>query len=116
MPRGRRPVALASRSGRGGGRGRRWLSLPATSGVRTRNPGWSSGVCPETRKEGRCPGRTTRVSTQTEPPTTQAGAPTEATHPALEQPVPEGPGRDRMDWLVFGVTAAIAVAFVAWVS
>jgi len=33
----------------------------------------------------------------------------------LEKPVPERPARSgRMDWVVFGVTAAIAVAFVAW--
>ncbi|WP_275742160.1 BCCT family transporter [Nocardioides sp. YIM 152315] len=36
-------------------------------------------------------------------------------HPALDQPVEEAtPARPGLDWLVFGVTAAIAVAFLIW--
>jgi choline/carnitine/betaine transport len=55
------------------------------------------------------------VTTQTEPPTTRATAEPNGHHPALERPVPEHPERSgRMDWVVFGVTAAIAIAFVAW--
>ena len=55
------------------------------------------------------------MTTQTEPPTTTAAAETNDHHPALERPVPEHPERSgRMDWVVFGVTAVIAMAFVAW--
>jgi choline/carnitine/betaine transport len=36
-------------------------------------------------------------------------------HPALDQPIEEArPDRPGVDWLVFGVTAAIAVAFLVW--
>jgi choline/carnitine/betaine transport len=36
-------------------------------------------------------------------------------HPALDQPVEEAtPDRPGVDWIVFGVTAAIAVAFLVW--
>ena len=36
-------------------------------------------------------------------------------HPALDQPVEDArPERPGLDLLVFGVTAAIAVAFLAW--
>ncbi|MFP5252346.1 MAG: BCCT family transporter [Actinomycetes bacterium] len=57
------------------------------------------------------------VTTQTQPPTNAApdGAATPDLHPALEQPVPEHPERGgTLDRVVFGVTAGIAVAFVAW--
>jgi choline/carnitine/betaine transport len=36
-------------------------------------------------------------------------------HPALDQPVEEAtPERPGVDWIVFGVTAVIAIAFLAW--
>jgi choline/carnitine/betaine transport len=40
----------------------------------------------------------------------------EPPHPALEAPVPESSGRERvtLDKVVFGVTAALALGFVAW--
>jgi choline/carnitine/betaine transport len=53
------------------------------------------------------------VNTQTtEPPSSAA---TEAPHPALQAPQAEAPQRgNRIDTIVFGVTAAIAIGFVAW--
>jgi choline/carnitine/betaine transport len=53
------------------------------------------------------------VNTQTtEPP---SSTDTEAAHPALQAPQAEAPDRgSRIDSIVFGVTAAIAIGFVAW--
>ncbi len=53
------------------------------------------------------------TQTTTEPPSLPGVD--EPLHPALEQPVAESSeGGSRIDKVVFGVTAAIAVAFVAW--
>ena len=53
------------------------------------------------------------MNTQTtEPP---SPGDTEAAHPALQAPQAEAPDRgSRIDSIVFGVTAAIAIGFVAW--
>jgi choline/carnitine/betaine transport len=54
----------------------------------------------------------TQVNTRPDP---QGGSP-ESVHPALENPVPEGSGRgsEKLDKVVFGVTAVIAVGFLLW--
>ena len=55
------------------------------------------------------------VTTHAEPPTRTPTPNDEVPHPALERSIPEKPERGhRIDKVVFGVTAAIAIAFVAW--
>src|SRR4051794_37591496 len=53
--------------------------------------------------------RTRRVAAATKSP-----APDVIPHPALDQPVGERPTESRLDRVVFGVTAVLAVAFLVW--
>src|SRR5689334_12592291 len=52
-------------------------------------------------------------SLHTSPPDT-ASTPEPADHPALETPVEEHRSSGRLDRIVFGVTAVLALAFLVW--